>query len=231
LDAIILAGGRGTRLRSVVSRVPKPMAPVAGRPFLSHLLDHLAGHDIKRVILSVGYKREVIQAHFGPRYGGMEVVYSVENEPLGTGGAMARSLGLAAGGAALALNGDTLFAVDIGAMAALHAGCGCDITMAVRQADDAGRYGAVRTSNGRITGFAEKSSGGGGFINGGVYLLGKNLFEPGDGNRSFSFEREFLPRIIDRRKVCAFVSTGYFIDIGVPRDYRRAQEELGPQGR
>ena len=223
MEAIILAGGKGTRLKSVVADVPKPMAPIAGRPFLCYLLDNLSDANFDRVILSVGYKREVIQKYFGSLYGKMRLEYYAEETPLGTGGAIKAALGRCNDDIVFVLNGDTLFQVDYAAMRRLHVAGQAPLTMAVKELTDFDRYGSLAIEDGRITEFREKAFTERGFINGGIYLMARDLLHDApEGN--FSLEQDFLMR--RAVPMNAFLSEGYFLDIGIPEDYRRAQREL-----
>jgi len=226
MRAILLAGGMGTRLRSVVQDVPKPMAPVAGRPFLSHLLDYLEGQGIDEVILSVGYLRHIIIETIGERHGGVRVRYAIEEEPLGTGGGLRKALAMSGGFPVFALNADTLVHLDYRAMLRRQEEVGADLSIALRAVDDTARYGSATVEDGCIVSFAAADRPGQpGLINAGVYLFGANILAEGQPP-AFSFERDFLePRIAELRPL-AFVADGYFIDIGVPEDYARAQIEL-----
>jgi len=230
MNAIILAGGAGTRLKSVVKDIPKPMADIGGRPFLAYLMDALARQGIQHVLLSVGYLHEVIERHFGTRYNGMDLAYNVEQEPLGTGGAVRKALRSSTDDDILVMNGDTYFDVDLKAFLAFHRMQKADITLAVTSQADTGRYGAVVIDDtNRITGFREKHDRGQGYINGGVYLMGRSMRSGSDPiGKASSFERDFLASRTAELNIRAFVSNGYFVDIGIPEDYERARRELGP---
>ncbi|MGE0920244.1 nucleotidyltransferase family protein [Trichlorobacter lovleyi] len=229
-EAVILAGGAGTRLRSVVSDLPKPMAGVAGRPFLAYQLDYLVASGASRLILSVGYRREKIMEHFGDRYAGVPVSYVVEEEPLGTGGAIRESLRAVCGESALILNGDTFFPVDLnGMLRTLHAN-GCGLVMAVKELFRFDRYGTVVMVEDRITGFRAKGFCERGYINGGIYAVTKAIAALFPARQAFSFEADFLEQQVGRIGVVPFCSDAYFIDIGIPEDYQRAQHELPLQG-
>lgn len=223
-DAVVLAGGLGTRLRPVVDDVPKPLAPVAGRPFLAWLLDALAAGGLRRVVLATGYRGEMIEAAIGSRHAGMAVAYSREAEPQGTGGALRDALGQAHGRRVLVLNGDTYTRIDYAAMD--HATPGAPVAMAVHRVEDRSRYGSVIVQAGQVRGFAEKAEGGGpGWINTGTYLVDPGL--PAlrrDG--AFSFERDALQAGLAELAMAAHEVAGPFIDIGTPEDYARAQSLL-----
>lgn len=225
--AVVLAGGFGTRLQSVVRDLPKPMAEVAGRPFLAHVLDELSACRFSHVILSTGYKHECIEGHFGDRYGSLSISYARELEPLGTGGGIWNAMQQSPNEYTFVCNGDTLFRADWDAlerMALQHAAP----AIALRRVDDVSRYGCVEVAaDGRILRFVEKqASCGAGFINAGVYLLPKTIFDGFRVGERFSFEKDVMERRVAAQPFYGCVSDGYFIDIGVPEDYMRAQKEL-----
>lgn len=227
MEAIILAGGLGTRLKDVVKDVPKPMAGVDGRPFLSYLLEYLASSGTKRVILSVGYKSEKIRDHFHGRFRGMEIEYVIEEAPLGTGGAIREGLTAVNGEDFLVLNGDTFFKLELKELMHFHLERNSILTMSLKLIRNFERYGSVSVKDGVVTGFEEKCFKNSGYINGGVYVLNKKIAGYLAGfERRFSFEMDFLGKGPHPFKVHGFISDGYFIDIGIPEDYVRAQDEL-----
>lgn len=199
------------------------MAAVAGRPFLEHLLSRLASQGVERVVLAVGYLRECIVDHFGNAWGGLDIAYSVEREPLGTGGAVKQALSLVGPGPCFVLNADTWLDFDMRAMLAAHCQAACGLTMAVRPLDEVGRFGALEIEGGRVVGFHEKGRSGPGAINAGVYLLGPAVLEGLELPERFSIESDFLMPQVSRLRPLAFEVQGDFIDIGVPEDYERAQ--------
>ncbi|MCY7315805.1 MAG: nucleotidyltransferase family protein [Rubrivivax sp.] len=225
MQALILAGGFGTRLAATVPGVPKPMAPVCGRPFLELLLNALHGKGVRRAVLSLGYRAETIVQHFGDRYRGMALLHEVETTPLGTGGAIRQGLARCTAEAVLVVNGDTLLDLELDAVAALWAAHREPI-IAACHVDDSARYGRLSVQDGRLTGFAEKGGGGPGWINSGHYLLPRNLFDGADLPPTFSFEGDFLAPRLPALAVRVFESRGDFIDIGVPQDYALAQTQL-----
>lgn len=222
-EAVILAGGFGTRLRGVVDGVPKPMAPVAGRPFLAWLLDALAAQAFCHVVLATGYLGDQIPAALGTTWQGMDLDYSSEPEPLGTGGAIALAASKVAGDTFFVLNGDTWLGLDYAmfdsSTHALHARLG----VALAVVPDVRRYGSVRVDDGRVTGFAEKGQAGPGLVNAGVYRINRSLLVDVPAGKAFSFERDVLVPAVGNETVAGFAATENFIDIGVPEDYRRAQ--------
>lgn len=223
LQAIVLAGGLGTRLRRVVPDLPKPMAPVAGRPFLAHVLDALVEAGFEAAVLAVGYRHEVIRDHFGQRYRGMPLRYSIESSPLGTGGAIRLAGTQVDADPVFVLNGDTYLALDYRAMHAAHRSAGARLSVAVCEVNDVGRYGSVEVEAGRLVGFREKGRCGPGLINAGTYLLAAELIAQIPEGRPHAFEQELLVPKLATLRPLAFLTRGRFIDIGVPEDYARAQ--------
>lgn len=228
MEAIILAGGLGTRLKDKLGGLPKPMAPVAGRPFLEILLNQLARCGCTRVILSVGHLHNVIESHFGAAWRGIGIGYSIESAPLGTGGAIRASLAHATEENILVLNGDTYLGADYAAMMRFHAGQSAPMTMAVAHQPDVARYGGVLLDGDRIAGFEEKGRSGPGWINGGAYVLRRDMAWPPNLPEKFSFETDFLAPNIARLYPAAFKTEGFFLDIGVPEDLDRGQTALRP---
>lgn len=228
-DVIVLAGGLGTRLRAVVPDLPKPLAPVAGRPFLAHLLDMYAERGLRRAILATGYGADLIREAIGTRWNGMEVVYSQEQAPLGTGGAIALALTHVAGDGVHIGNGDTFLRYAPDALERATRALGCPIGIALAHVADIGRYGAVGVDGqGRVTGFAEKGGSGAGLINAGSYFLSADGMRMLPTHGGFSFETAVLQPAAAAGQVAACPDTRDFIDIGVPDDYARAQHQLGP---
>lgn len=226
-EAIVLVGGLGTRLRAVVSDVPKPLAPVAGRPFLAWLLDHLVENGMRHVVLAAGYLAERVVDSIGNDWHGVRVDYSVESAPLGTGGAVRQACGMLQGEAAHVLNGDTFLRYDMHALERATHHAGADLGMALARVDDVARYGAVVREGERVTGFKEKGESGPGCINAGSYYLTSAAIHSLPSEPAFSFETRVLAPLTAAGKVCAFDATSEFIDIGVPEDYRCAQRLFG----
>ena len=230
--AIVLAGGLGSRLKAVVPDVPKPMAPVNGRPFLEYLIDYWTGQGIDRFILSVGYKREIIGRHFASRHKGIEMDYAVEDRPRGTGGGLLLALKhLRQSGAILILNGDTFFEVDLALMRRYHQDRHAEVTIALREVEANSRYASVEIDNdGMITAFDNRArTSGRALINGGVYLAESAAFSGmlPESDAPVSLEDQLYPRMLAAgRRMYGFLSSGRFIDIGIPDDYRRAAAVL-----
>ena len=216
MDAIVLAGGLGTRLRPMVKDLPKPMAPVNGRPFLELLLEYWIGQGVRRFVLSVGHLSEAITRHFGSRWGGAALEYSIESEPLGTGGGLLKALDAIQSNAFLVLNGDTYFAVPLGELLELHEANRADWSLALFRSADTKRYqGMSLAADGRIESLA------GDTVNGGVYLVRRGLRWKASGR--CSLENELLPQALaERWRVYGRVFERPFVDIGVPQDYQSA---------
>lgn len=226
MEAIILAGGLGTRLKGRLEGMPKPMAPVAGRPFLEILLNQLARAGCVSVILSVGHLHHVIENHFGAAWRGMTLDYAIENSPLGTGGAIRAALARATDESILILNGDTYLQADYAAMMRFHSAQAPQLTMAVTHQPDIARYGGVLLDASRIVGFVEKGRTGPGWINAGAYAVRRSRVWPPDLPERFSFETDFLAPEISRLAPAAYKVDGFFLDIGIPEDLDRAQTAL-----
>lgn len=226
-EAIILAGGLGTRLRSVVSDLPKCMAPINGIPFLHFVLDHLEKQGITQFIFAVGYKKEAIEHYLSERLPNHNYVLSIEEEPLGTGGAIRLACTKATQKDVLVVNGDTIFSVDVHRMAFFHHKAQAACTLALKPMQNFDRYGVVEIDNNHcITHFKEKQFYKEGLINGGVYLLVRDIFLQQPFPEKFSFEKEYLELYIDTHTLFGLPQDEYFIDIGIPEDFERAQTEL-----
>lgn len=214
MQAIVLAGGLGTRLRSVVQDLPKPMVPINGKPFLAFVLEYLKKQGITEIILSVSYKYELIQEYFKDEFYGMKLHYNIEKELLGTGGAIKDALKLVKN-EVYVLNGDTLFDIDLKKLILSSS----KICIALKQMQNFDRYGTVNVDDqGFATSFEEKVFKKRGLINGGVYLLRKNIFDEFNLEEKFSFE-EFLQENYKTLKIQTQIFDDYFIDIGIPEDY------------
>jgi len=228
-EAIILAGGFGTRLQSVVNDVPKPMAPVNNEPFLNYIFDYLKYFGIEHVVLSTGYLSEKIHGHFKEEYEGIGISYTKEESPLGTGGGIRLAMEKCKENDVLVLNGDSFFDVDLNVYYQQYQNKRADCSLALRIVPNASRYGTIdlATEN-RIAAFKEKDNvEEQGLINGGVYILNRELFlsktKPGI---SFSIEKDFYEERINELNIYGFEYSGYFIDIGIPEDYKKAQADF-----
>jgi len=225
MEAIILAGGLGTRLRDVIADKPKCMAPINGRPFLEILLKQLVVNGFNRIILSLGYKAEDIISYFGNSFGDLELVYEVEDSPLGTGGAIRAALTHCLSDHAFVFNGDTYLNIEASKIEQRWQKNRRPI-MVIREIKDTGRFGRIDVNEDKVIAFLEKQSGGAGFINAGCYVLPKELLDDFPLNQKFSFETDYLEKFIASVKIDYFITQADFIDIGVPEDYARAQIEI-----
>lgn len=225
MEAIILAGGFGTRLRPVVAEVPKVLAPVGGRPFLEIMLSRLAAQGFQRVILSLGYMADRVMAHFGHDYLGMKMVHQVEDEPLGTGGAIRYAMARCLSDHVYIFNGDTYLELETGLLEDLWHRWRQPVIVA-REMPDTSQYGRLKTYNQKVVGFGEKDEAGPGLINAGCYLFPVQILNEFPQKAHFSIERDFLSFHVHQKTVRYIVSHGRFIDIGTPADYLRAQNEL-----
>lgn len=219
-QAIILAGGKGTRLQAVVNDVPKPMALVNGHPFLEYQIHQLVYWGITDIILSVGYKRDVIRDYFGngDRWA-VTIRYAEEDEPLGTGGAIREAMRLATAESVLVMNGDSFVNLDISAFLKFHSKKKAVFSLALVTLNDTGRYGRIEIdAEGRVVAFKEKQGNGPGYVNSGVYLIARNVLDIFPTSGSVSLENDILPELVGK-DMFALPSSVFFIDIGVPDDY------------
>jgi len=226
MECIILAGGLGTRLSGVVSDVPKCMAPVGGEPFLAHVLQYLEAQFVDNVIFSLGYKSEVVIEYLRSKAYTFKTSWVLEPEPLGTGGGIRRALQKSKEQDVFILNGDTMFDVDLRAMKAVFSK-DHKAMLALKPMKDFDRYGSVQLNDqNEVIAFNEKQFQKEGLINGGVYLLNKTTSDLASFPEKFSFEKEFLEPEAHNQSLQGFISDGYFIDIGIPEDYYKAQEDF-----
>lgn len=231
MEAIILSGGLGTRLRSVVSELPKPMAPIAGRPFLDFQLKYWAEQGIDRFILAVSYKADCIMEYFGNSFQGIPVEYSIEDQPLGTGGAIREAMQLlSAQDQFLLLNGDTFFDVPLAKLTAFHNTQAPVLTFSCYEVENNDRYTGLNVDEQQVVTALDVKPGTTQSIkiNGGVYLINGEKLAPyfNEQPEKHSFEQIILPAIVADRAARAWMHQGYFIDIGIPSDFERAQTEI-----
>ena len=225
MEAIVLAGGMGTRLHSVVSDVPKCMAPVAGNPFLYYLMTTLEKSGFKHVILSLGYKHEIIESWLESYETSMSISQVVEDTPLGTGGAVKLALTKSTQDSVFVFNGDSHLGLDYEDILKFHIEKKALTTIALKEMFSFDRYGKVEIDDdAKITRFGEKQYCNAGLINGGIYLLNRNVLE--NFPNKFSLEKDFFEQEADSGKLTGFQTKGYFIDIGIPEDYLRAQSDF-----
>jgi D-glycero-alpha-D-manno-heptose 1-phosphate guanylyltransferase len=226
-EAIVLAGGLGTRLRASVPDLPKCMAPVGGRPFIAYITDYFRQAGIERFIFALGYKSDAFEDFFRQSFPNGGYTVSLEEEPLGTGGAIRQACSLGKEEHVLILNGDTFFRIDPGTLSAFHQSNRADCTLCLKPMQDFNRFGVVELDDHqRVRQFREKQAYKSGLINGGVYALGRERFLREDLPATFSFEKDYLEKVLDTRRVYGLVQNDYFIDIGIPEDYQRVQSAI-----
>lgn len=220
----MLVGGAGTRLREVVADRPKPLAEVAGRPFLSYLLDQVERAGVRRVVLCSGYMAGVLEAALGSRHGSLALEYSAEDEPLGTGGALRRALPKLSSDVVLVLNGDSYCDVDLAKFAAFHEQSRAEASIVATRVENAAAFGRVKLgTDGRIEAFEEKDGRSeAGLINAGIYLLKRGLIEAIPATGAVSLERAVFPSWIGKA-FYGYACAARFIDIGTPASYRAAE--------
>ena len=225
MEGIVLAGGFGTRLRHVVTDVPKPMASIADRPFLELLLNAMAAKGFTRIVLSVGFMAEKIIDYFGSEHAGMELVYALEEKPLGTGGGVRLALSHITEDHVYVFNGDTFLDLEVSLLERLWQQRKRSVIVG-REVPDAERYGRLIENEGLAIAFSEKNAIGPGLINAGCYLLKQHQLDDFQPGSNFSLETDFLTNAVVRGEFDVFVTSGMFIDIGIPEDYRLAQVML-----
>jgi mannose-1-phosphate guanylyltransferase len=229
-DVIVLCGGAGLRLRSVIGKAPKGMAAIGGRPFLELLLRQARCYGFARAILAVGYQKDAIQSHFGNQSCGLDLIHSPEEWPLGTGGALRQAASLAKSASILVMNGDSYTDADLGQFLDDYRASGADasvVIVAVDGRDDCGTVSVDR--DGRLDAFAEKQRAAGtNYVNAGIYLLSRQLVDGIPASREISLEKELFPKWIEEgRNIRGFIWPGTCVDIGTPDRYRAAQQLLG----
>lgn len=228
-DAIILCGGAGLRLKSVTGNAPKSLANIAGRPFLEIMLSQLRRHGFQRVVLAVGYQKELIQEHFGDRALGLALKYSIESTPLGTGGALRKAVDLIESDTAVIMNGDSYTGADLAAFVGDYRNAKADVSMLVVPADGRVDCGLVSVDDTcKVLGFKEKQSPlGVQYVNAGIYAIAKHALGGIQPGIQISLESDIFPRWLANGKYLrAFIHPGECVDIGTPERYQRAQLTL-----
>lgn len=227
LDAVILCGGRGTRLQSIVSDRPKPMAALNGKPFLQLLVEYAAGFGFKRFILAAGYMGDVIEKHFLSATPGLEVLVSRETKPLDTAGAVKNAEALITTPQFLVMNGDSICRIDLRAFMQFHLLRGARVSVAMAKAADAANSGSITKGAGdRVLSFREKAASGPGYVNTGIYILDKKVLDIVPPGVRYSMERELLPALVSGGEVYGYETESQLFDIGTPEGYREAGEKL-----
>jgi len=222
MEVVVLAGGMGTRLKSVVSNVPKPMAPVNDQPFLKYLLTWLSKYNVSSIIISVGFMGNVIEDYFGDSFNNIPISYTREDKPLGTGGGILLALNAATHDNVVVINGDTYFPIDLDQFSALHIQHGGQVTVALKKMTEFDRYGTVEFEGGDVKKFNEKKHCKAGVINGGIYAINKSRLNLQGLPDVFSFETEVLEKLAGTGNLKGAIYDEPFIDIGIPKDYKKA---------
>lgn len=226
-EALILCGGRGTRLQAVVSDRPKPLAEVAGRPFLELLMDYVSGFGVRRFVLCAGYMGEMIRDHFAARRLPYEVAVSIETEPLDTAGAVKLAEPLIKGGRFLVLNGDSIVRADLKAFAAFHDARRPLASLAAARKEDASAFGTLDVdAGGKLLAFREKAAAKSGLVNAGIYIFEREALGLIPAGKRYSLERDLFPALAAKSAVRVFEVPGELIDIGTPESYRDAGDKL-----
>lgn len=228
MQAILLAGGLGTRLRSVVSDRPKPMALINDRPFMEYVVHELTKSGVDEIIFAIGYKGSMVEEYFKDGSGfGVKVSYAYEETLLGTAGAIKNAGRFVHEARVLVLNADTFYQIDYSRLKTLQESEDLDMAMVLREVPDISRYGRARLEDGRLVSFNEKTSEAvPGTINGGVYLMKRQLLDEIPEGK-VSLENDMIPRWLSKgRRLGGMVNDGYFIDIGIPEDYYRFIEDV-----
>ena len=226
-EAIVLAGGEGTRLKNAVPALPKCLAPVIGRPFIDYLISYLLSEGVAKFIFALGHQSDQVQEYLDNNWPGLDKVYAVEPFPLGTGGAINHAASFAKQQHVLIINGDTLFTAKLDAAALFHETTGAACTLLLKPLTNFNRFGTVQIDNEkRVTGFVEKQPCAAGLINAGVSLLDLQQWKAQNWPQEFSFESDYLQQEFNSVKMMGHVQDAYFIDIGIPEDYERAQTEF-----
>jgi D-glycero-alpha-D-manno-heptose 1-phosphate guanylyltransferase len=226
-EAIILAGGLGTRLRPVVADVPKCMAIVNGKPFIEYIIQYLISQNIEKIILSLGYKSEQIIKFVNSKFPNSLFLFSIEKEPLGTGGAIQLALTKTSSTNIFIINGDTYFSVDLNSLASFHLSNNADCTLCLKEMQNFDRYGVVELNHkNQIVSFKEKQFYTKGLINAGIYALNIASFKKLQLQDKFSFEKDFLEKYYQSLAFYGNKQESYFIDIGIPEDFNKAQQDF-----
>lgn len=224
MQAIVLCGGLGKRLSSVIDKLPKPMAPINGEPFLSILLSYLVQHGVEEIVFACGYKHKFIRDYFGNSFKGARIIYSIESHPLGSGGAILKAFKLVTDDRALVLNGDTFFDVDLQGL--YYFDITADVCVSLKYITGSSRYNFIESDqNNNLVQVLPKKTISTGFVNGGVMVIKRKIFDTYFGEENFGLE-DYIFSDDKLAKTKVYKSDGYFIDIGIPQDYKKAQNEL-----
>ena len=226
-EVIILAGGMGTRLKQAVPDLPKSMAPVHGIPFISYVVEYMIDQDVDKFIFSLGYMHEHISSYITKRYPNLNAKFIVEKEPLGTGGAFKLACEQATEKDIVAINGDSLYEINVKKLLKFHKENEAECTLALKPMKNFDRYGVVEIDPiGRITAFKEKQQYAAGLISGGFYALNVKKFLSHNFPEKFSMEKDYLEKQHRDADIFGQVQDQYFIDIGIPEDYEKFKSDM-----
>ena len=227
IEALILCGGKGERLKEITKGIiPKAMVQVNKKPFLYYIINQLKHWEIRNLILLVGYKKELIIDYFGDggKFG-VNIKYSIENNPMGTGGAIKLAENLIQGKKFFLLNGDTFLDINFQGFLKFQIENNADVAIAVKFLENSNRYGIVKFNRNKIISFSEKSNLKSSFVNLGIYIFEKSLLLD-VALKPSSLERDLLPYFVSEKNVFGYMCNGYFIDIGIPNDFKKANKEF-----
>ena len=227
-EAVILAGGFGTRLKDTIPDLPKCLAPVRNKPFISYVIDYLLNSGVNRIVFSLYYKSELVIEYLKNHWNHIDYDYVVERQPLGTGGALKLALNNVKSDNVFLINGDSFFNIELNKLLDFHVFNGAEFTIALKSMTDVSRYGTVEIDSlGKVIAFNEKNSSlTEGLINGGIYVVNSNCFKLNKLESVFSLESDYLMTNTTQKKIFGMIFEDYFIDIGVPADYQKANNEL-----
>lgn len=224
VTGVLIVGGLGTRLRPALADRPKSLADIGGRAFITFLLDQLHDAGLTKVVLCTGYKGDMIEDLLGCRYRALDLIYSRESEPLGTGGALRHALDYFKTPTVLVMNGDSFIDVSLMEVLNKHFSQNPAVSMVVSYIEDVSRFGAVQLANEKVLGFREKNQEiGAGFINAGIYVFDKELLSLIPNDTVYSLEKELFPVLAEEGKIGAFETNADFIDIGTPQSFFQAE--------
>lgn len=223
-EVIVLAGGFGTRLKSEINDLPKCLAPVKGLPMLFYVINYLKSYEFDKFIFSLGYKSEAVIDYINNNHSDISSIFAVETEPLFTGGAINFSSKYCSEDDVLIVNADTFFDIDLRLFYSYHQENQSNCSISLKRMNDFDRYGVINLVNNKVVSFEEKRHFEAGLINGGIYILNLPKFKGHSFPKSFSFEKEYLERYTLIDQINGFEFDDFFIDIGVPEDYKIAQE-------
>lgn len=226
MEVIILSGGLGTRLSSVIENIPKVMAPINGKPFLTYMLDNMCKSGVKKVVLATGYRKEYIKDYFGDEYKNIKIEYSEEEYPLGTGGAIKKALKLCNNDNVIITNGDIFTNIDYKKIYSSHIDSNSDVTLSLLEMENFDRYGSIEIDGSRIINFKEKEYVEKGYMNVGCYVFKRDILDKLNFEEKFSIEKDFFMQYVNSMNFSHYIYDDIFVEIGIPEDYELAKNIL-----